>query len=62
VTDAEYDIGWIHAVNWLWTVGFAVAALWFAHSYFTHRQAGAATSTDRGPGIACQAIMAVGWP
>ena len=52
--------GWIAAVNWFWTIGFAVAALWWIYHYFARRQARGAQPADRSLGIACQAMMAAG--
>lgn len=51
---------WIAAVNWLWTIGFAVAALWWIYHYFAQRQARGAQPADRSLGIACQAMIAAG--
>jgi hypothetical protein len=51
--------GWIAAINWLWTVGFAVAAVWWLYRYFVERRARPA-ERRRLLGIACQAMMAAG--
>lgn len=50
----------IDAVNWLWTVGFAVAAVWWLYVYFTRRRAESALPASRFFGTACQSMMAAG--
>ncbi|WP_458319822.1 DUF5134 domain-containing protein [Mycolicibacterium brisbanense] len=49
--------GWIDAVDWLCTVVFAAAAVWWLYRYFAARQA---DPTRRHIGAACQAMMAAG--
>lgn len=49
--------GWIDALDWLCTVVFAVAAVWWLYRYFAGRQADPAR---RHIGIVCQAMMAAG--
>lgn len=52
---------WIDAVNWFWTVGFAVAAVYWAYRYFTEHRHQTVTDGDCGSfGAACQALMAAG--
>jgi hypothetical protein len=46
------DSSSVTGLNWLCTIGFAVAALFWLYLYFTKR--------DRRFGITCQAMMAVG--
>lgn len=48
---------WIDALNWLCTVVFAVAAVWWLHRFFVERQA---DPSRRHVGVACQAMMAAG--
>lgn len=47
-------------LNWLCTVGFAVAALWWLYRYAVVRRSDSAGVGHRHLGIACQAMMAVG--
>ncbi|MEE6170180.1 MULTISPECIES: DUF5134 domain-containing protein [unclassified Mycolicibacterium] len=49
--------GWIDAVDWLCTVAFAAAAVWWLYRYFAARQADPARYQL---GAACQAMMAAG--
>ncbi|ART71531.1 DUF5134 domain-containing protein [Mycobacterium dioxanotrophicus] len=49
--------GWIDAVDWLCTVVFAAAAVWWLYRYFAARQADPAHPQF---GTACQAMMAAG--
>jgi hypothetical protein len=51
--------GWIAAINWLWTVGFAVATVWWLYRYFVERRARPAERRCL-LGIASQAMMAAG--
>ncbi len=51
------DPAWIDALNWLCTVGFAVAAVYWLYRFFGERQA---DPNRRHLGIACQAMMAAG--
>jgi len=48
---------WIDALDWLCTVVFAVAAVWWLYRYFAERQA---DPGRRHIGIMCQAMMAAG--
>lgn len=49
--------GWIDTLDWLCTIGFAVAAIWWLYRFFAERQKDA---TRRHFGVACQAMMAAG--
>ena len=51
---------WITAVNWWWTVVFAVAAPWWLWRYFASRRAGTAALSVPHLGALCQALMAAG--
>lgn len=48
------------ALNWIWTVGFAIAALWWLYRYFVQRKAEPSQPTHRFLGSAAQVMMAVG--
>lgn len=50
--------GWFSAVNWFWTIGFVLAALWWAYRYFAPRRGTRPADPDFG--IACQAMLATG--
>ena len=50
----------IAGLNWLCTVGFAVAALWWLFRYFRVRSSDTSTAVHRHLGIACQSMMAAG--
>lgn len=50
--------GWFTAVDWFWTIGFVLAALWWAYRYFAPRHGTRPADPDFG--IACQAMMATG--
>lgn len=52
--------GWIAAIDWFWTIGFAVATLWWIKRYFVERQADPSLPSHRHFGVACQAMMAAG--
>lgn len=52
--------GYISVVNWLWTVGFAVAAVYWIYRYFATRRAGSAAMTPALFGTLCQAAAAAG--
>lgn len=49
---------WVTAVNWLWTVGFAVAALVWLYRYFQARRDDPSLASHFG--VLCQAMMALG--
>jgi len=51
----------IDAINWLGTIGFAIASLWWLYRYFTLRKAEPAHPWDRFLGAARQAMMAAAW-
>ena len=50
----------ISGLNWLCTVGFAIAAVWWVYLYFARRRAEPAAPANRFFGVACQAMMAAG--
>lgn len=50
---------YISAVNWFWTVGFAVAALFWVYRYFATRRGGSMMTLAHF-GTLCQAAMAAG--
>lgn len=50
----------IDGLNWLCTIGFAVATLWWLYLYFVGRRAQPALPASRFFGTACQAMMAAG--
>lgn len=59
--DAVSVPAYIGAVNWFWTVGFAVAAVFWIYQYFVSRRAdGGAGLTLVHFGTLCQAAMAAG--
>ena len=61
VTHTVSEPAYIGAVNWFWTVGFAVAAVFWVYRYFaTRRIDGGATLTLVHFGTLCQAAMAAG--
>ncbi|KAA0080801.1 DUF5134 domain-containing protein [Mycolicibacterium sp. P9-64] len=51
---------WIAAIDWFWTIGFALATLWWINRYFVDRQAAPTLPSHRHFGVACQAMMAAG--
>lgn len=51
---------WIAAIDWFWTIGFALATLWWIKRYFVERQASPTVPSHRHFGVACQAMMAAG--
>jgi Domain of unknown function (DUF5134) len=51
---------WIAAVNWFWTLAFAVAAVWWSYAYFAGRQRTPGRMSFVHFGILCQAFIAVG--
>ncbi|OBF28058.1 DUF5134 domain-containing protein [Mycobacterium sp. ACS4331] len=51
---------WIAAVNWFWTVGFAVAAVGWTHRYFAGRQRAGGRMSMAHFGTLCQAMIAAG--
>jgi hypothetical protein len=51
---------WIDAINWLCTIGFAIAALWWLYRYFALRKAEPTQLWHRFLGAARQAMMAAG--
>lgn len=57
---APADPPYIGAVNWLWTVGFAAAALWWLYRCIPGRRAGGPAARDGWAGPAAQAMMAAG--
>jgi len=50
----------ISGLNWLCTVGFAIAAAWWLYWFFARRRAEPTAPANRFVGIACQAMMAAG--
>ncbi len=54
------DPAWITAINWFWTVGFALAALWWTYRFFEERRHRPAEPAYRFFGVACQSMMAAG--
>lgn len=63
-TDAGHGGGdtaaWVGALNWVCTVGFAAAALFWLYRYITTRMQPSGESAGRGLGILCQVAMATG--
>ncbi|OLO99543.1 hypothetical protein BVU76_25185 [Mycolicibacterium porcinum] len=51
---------WIPALNWLLTIGFAMAALVWLYRYFAARQQNSGTSPFSQFGTLCRAMMAAG--
>ncbi len=51
---------WINALNWVCTIGFAVAAVFWIYRYFAVRHRDSTDCTDRHLGVICQAMMAAG--
>jgi hypothetical protein len=51
---------WMGAINWLFTIGFAIAALWWVYRYFAPRKAEPTEPWHRFLGAARQALMAAG--
>ena len=51
---------WMGAINWLFTIGFAIAALWWVYRYFALRKAEPTEPWHRFLGAARQALMAAG--
>ncbi|WP_422742812.1 DUF5134 domain-containing protein [Mycobacterium sp. WMMD1722] len=56
---AAVEPAYIGAVNWFWTVGFAVAAVFWVYRYFVTRR-GTSAMTLEHFGTLCQAAMAAG--
>lgn len=54
------DPPFIAGINWLCTVGFAIAALWWLYRFSERRRADSAAPAYRFVGILCQAMMAAG--
>ena len=52
--------GYVDVVNWVCTIGFAVATLWWLYRYFGQRRAEPAQPVHRFLGDASQAMMAAG--
>ena len=59
-TAAAGTPGWILGVNWLWTIGFAVAALFWACLYLIDQQRRPAPPLHACLGALSQAMMAAG--
>jgi hypothetical protein len=51
---------WIDAANWIWAIGFAIAALWWLYWYFAEPNAEPTKRWHRFFGAACQVMMAAG--
>jgi hypothetical protein len=51
---------WIDAINWIWAIGFAIAAPWWVYWYFAHRKPEPTKPWHRFLGVASQAMMAAG--
>jgi hypothetical protein len=51
---------WIDAVNWIWAIGFAIAALWWLSWYFAQPKAEPTKRWHCFFGAACQVMMAAG--
>lgn len=51
---------WVSAINWSVTVGFGVAAVWWANRYFTVRQQRPDAPARVWFAVACQAMAAAG--
>ncbi|BBZ34945.1 DUF5134 domain-containing protein [Mycolicibacterium confluentis] len=51
---------WIAAINWFWTLGFAVAAVGWTYGYFASRQRTPGRMSFVHFGILCQAMIAAG--
>jgi hypothetical protein len=51
---------WITAINWIWTLGFTVAAFGWLYGYFAGRQRTPGRMSFVHFGILCQATMAAG--
>lgn len=51
---------WITMINWLCTVGFAVAAVWWLSRYFTSRRTAADDVAQGRLGVLCMSMMAAG--
>ncbi|HET7741629.1 MAG TPA: DUF5134 domain-containing protein [Mycobacterium sp.] len=51
---------WIPPINWIWTVGFAVAAVFWLYQYFAARRLEGGPITLRHFGTLCQSLMAAG--
>lgn len=52
--------GWVSALNWIWTAGFAFAAVVWVWHFFGTRQRGSAQPAHHPHGTARQALMALG--
>lgn len=59
---AATEPGWITAVNWIATGGFAVAAVWWLYRYFADRRTNPVPHTAQPAHLVllCQGFMAVG--
>lgn len=57
---ADTDPPFIVGLNWLWTVAFSVAALWWVYRFVERRRADSSLPIYRFIGIVCQAMMAAG--
>ncbi|MFZ0832204.1 MAG: DUF5134 domain-containing protein [Mycobacterium sp.] len=51
---------WITAINSFWTVGFALAALWWTYRFFEERRHRPTEPAYPFFGVACQSMMAAG--
>lgn len=51
---------WVTGLNWAVTVGFAVAAVWWLHRYFSVRSAARGPLAHAHFGVLCQAMSAAG--
>lgn len=54
------DAAWVSAVNWLCTIVFAIAALWWLYRYVALRTAAPTGRWHRSLDVASQAMMAIG--
>lgn len=52
--------GWVGAVNWLFALGFGIAALFWLYRYITTGRQGKEEASGRRVGVLCQAAMASG--
>jgi hypothetical protein len=61
-TPETMEPGWIIALNWIATVGYAIAAVYWLYRYFSQRKTKPLLRTDRVAqlGVPCQAFMASG--
>jgi hypothetical protein len=51
---------WIDTVNWIWAIGFAIAALWWLYWYFAQQKTKPTKQWHRLLGAARQTMMAAG--